>query len=190
MSDGILPLDAEKLLHARVPGFHQAAKIDGQHAYVERLNDVLAEILKPRNLQRLLLKRAVKLRVIERHREVAGNGLHQFDVIAGEKIPVDRLAQPKNRYSMFANAAGNEIIQVQLAQRLTDRIADVSRRTGRLKEERPADELGPGRLEETQIPRLGEPHTPGTREAHLARLQRVFHEDGQTVDQQSLRNTI
>ena len=48
--------DSEELLHARVPGFHDAIQIDGQDADVQGLDDVFAEILEPCDFQSLLLK--------------------------------------------------------------------------------------------------------------------------------------
>src|SRR6202158_1024047 len=58
---GGLPLHAEQLLHARVPGLNHAAEIDGQNPDVQGFDDVFTEILEARDLQRFLLKRRIEL---------------------------------------------------------------------------------------------------------------------------------
>src|SRR5713226_5789859 len=112
VADSVLTLDADELLHARVPGFDHAAQIDGEHADVERFDDVFAEILEARDFQRFLFERRVELGVVERHGEVASDGLHEFDVVAGEEIAVDGFAKAEYRDGVLANTAGHEIIQV------------------------------------------------------------------------------
>src|SRR6266849_6094923 len=187
---GVLALYAEELLHARVPGLDHAAKIDGQHADVQRFDDVFAEILEPRNLQSLLFERRIELGVVQGHSDVAGDGVHQLDVIAGQEITIDGLAEAQNGDGVLANAARHEVIQIQLLEGLADGIGNVSRRAGRLKEERPPGELGPGRLEEAEIHGLGKAHAHGTSEAHVSRLYGIFHEDREAVDQQGLREAV
>src|SRR6266446_9634403 len=91
---------------------------------------------------------------------------------------------------MFPNAAGYEIVKIQLLEGLTDGIGTLSRRTGRLEKERPAGELGPGRLEEGEIHRLGETHTHGAREAHVSRVHGIFHEDGDAIDEEGLGEAV
>ncbi len=82
-SDGFLARHTKKLLHARVPGFHEAFQVNRQHADVQGFHDILAEVLEASDLQGFLFERAVKLRVVEGHGEVTGNSLDQLDVIAG-----------------------------------------------------------------------------------------------------------
>src|ERR1700688_578795 len=190
MADGVLALDAEELLHARVPGFHHADQIHGENADVQGFDDVFAEVLEARNFQRFLFERRVQLGVVQRDGEVAGDGLHQLDVVAGEKIAVDGFTQAEHRDGVLANTAGHEIVQVQLLERRPHSVRNVSRRAGRLKKERPTGELGPGRLEEAKIHGLGEAHAHGASEAHMAGAHGVFHEDGQAIDEQSLGNAV
>src|ERR1700676_407420 len=187
----ILARHPEKLLHARVPGFHDAFEIHREDADVERLHDVFAEILEPGNLQRFLFERGIELRIVERYRDIAGDGFNEFDVVARQEVAVHRLAKAQHGDSVLVNAARNEIVEVQLLQRVADRIAYVSGSARRLEEKRSAGELYASRLaQKTQIERLRKPHTHGTRQTHLAGLRRIFHEDRQTVDQQSLRDAV
>src|SRR4029077_10485099 len=189
-ANGLLARHTEKLFHAGVPGFDDAVQVHRQHADVQRFDDVFAEILEAGDLQRFLLEKSVKLRVIQRHGYVTGDRFHQFDVIAGEEVPVNRLTEAQNGDGMLADAAGDKIIQIKLLERAADRLADVTRRTGRLKKERPAGELGPGRLEKAEIQGFGKPHTHGTRDAHPAGLQGIFHKNRQPVDEQRLGDAV
>src|SRR5579859_1303189 len=186
----ILTLHIKELLHASVPGFDHAPKVNGQHTDVQRFDDILAEILKPRDFEGFLLERRIQLGIVERDGHVAGDGLHQFDVVAGEEIAIYSLAQAEDGDGVLANAAGDKVVQVQLFESLADGIGNVSRRAGRLEEERPPSELGPGRLEEAEIHGFGETHAHGASEAHAGRAQGIFHEDGDAVDQQGLRETV
>ena len=81
-SNGFLTRYTKKLFHARVPGFDDAVQVHRQHAHVQRFDDVFAEILEPGDLERFLLERAVKLGVIQGHRNVTGDRLNQFDIVA------------------------------------------------------------------------------------------------------------
>src|SRR5216683_1591192 len=182
-SNGFLARHSEKLFHARVPGFDDALQINGKHADVQGFNDIFAEVLEPRDFEGFLFERAVELRVVESDGDVAGDGLNQLDVIAGQKISIDRLAEAEDRDGVLADAAGDKIIEVQLFNRAPNGVTDISCRTGRLKKERPAGKLGPGRLEEAKIQRLRQPHTHRTGNPHLAGLQGAFHKNRQPVDQ-------
>src|SRR5258708_35295101 len=91
---------------------------------------------------------------------------------------------------MLADAAGDKVVEVELLKRVPNGIADVSCRTGRLKKEPPAGKLGPGRLEESEIQRLGKAHAHRTGNAHLAGLHRVFHKNREAIDKQRLRDTV
>src|SRR5205823_9154889 len=112
--------DSEQLLHARVPGFDDALQIHREHAHVQGFHDVFAEILKASNFQRFLFKRAVKLGVIERNGNITCDGFHQLDIVARKEIPVNRFAKAENGDGVLANAAGNEIVQIQLFQSPAD----------------------------------------------------------------------
>ena len=74
-----------------------------------------------------MFQRGVELGVVERDGQVSGDGEQQFHVLAGQKIAVHRLAQAQDGDGVVANAAGNEIVQVQLLERLPDRRRGFSR---------------------------------------------------------------
>ena len=79
---GIAAQDSEQLLHSRVPGFHNAVQIHGQHAHIEGLHDVFAEVLEAHDLQSFLLERGIELCVVESDGNVTGDGFYQLDVVA------------------------------------------------------------------------------------------------------------
>src|SRR5208282_2835091 len=143
-SNGILPSHSEELLHARIPGLDDTFQIHSKNADIQRLHDVLAEVFEARDL--------------ESYSHVACNRFDQFDVIAGEIVAIDGLAEPQNGHGVFANAAGHKVIEVELLQSAAHGVTDVARGAGRLKKECPPRELGPGRAEETKIERLRETH--------------------------------
>ena len=81
------------------------------------------EVLEALDLHGLLFERGIELRVIERDGHVAGDGEEQLDVLAGKEIAVHRFAQAQHGDGVFANPAGNEIVQVELFERLANRRA-------------------------------------------------------------------
>src|SRR5882724_11761584 len=185
-----LPRNAKKLLHPRVPAFHRSAQVHGKHAHVQRFHDVLAEVLQSHDLQCLLFKRVVKLRVVERHRYVSRDRFHQFHVVTRQEIAVHGLAKPQHRDAPLTNAARNVVIQVQLLQRIVHRRTHVACRARRLEKERPTRDLGPGRLKEAQIQRFVHPHAHRARQSHFSRRLSVLYKNCQSVNQQCLRNTV
>src|SRR5229473_7031348 len=185
-----LACHSKQLLHARVPGFNDAVKIDGEHADIQGFDDVFAEILEACDFERFLFERAVELRVVQSDSNIPGNRLDQFDVVARQKIPINCLAEAEHRHGVLADTTRNKIIEVQLLKRAANGVTEVSCCTGRLKKKRPACKLGPGRLEETKIQGFGEPHTHGAGNAHLPWLHGVLDENCETVDQQRLRNPV
>src|SRR5215472_13259560 len=143
-----------------------------------------------RAISRAFLERRIQLGVVERDGNVTCNGFYQLDVVAREEIPVDCFAEAQNGNGVLANAARNEIIQVQLLERPAHRVADLFRPTGRLKKERPTGEFGPDRIEEAKIHGFREPHAHRASQAHLAKLLGIVDENRQPVDQQGLRNAV
>src|SRR5689334_20858509 len=129
-TNGLLAGHSEKLLHAGVPGLDVSLQVNGEDADIQGLDDVFAEVLKPRNFEGLLFERAVKLGVIESDCNIAANGFDQLDVIAGEKVSIHGFTQTENGDGVFADAAGNKIVQVELLERATNGVADISCRTG------------------------------------------------------------
>ena len=92
-------------------------EVGREHADLERLDDIFAEILQPLDLQRLLLERLIEPRVLDRNRQVTGDRRKQFQVVAREVIAVDRLSQAQQRHRAVAEAAGDEIVQAELFER-------------------------------------------------------------------------
>src|SRR5213083_3090732 len=65
-SNGLLTRHSEKLLHAGVPGFHDALEVHGEDTDIQGLNDIFAEVLEAHDFEGLLLERTVQLRSEER----------------------------------------------------------------------------------------------------------------------------
>src|SRR5258706_11407434 len=105
---------SKQLLDASVPGFNDAVKIDGKYADVQGFHNVFAEILEACDFERFLFERAVELRVVQSDSNIAGNRLHQVDVVARQKIPINGLADPEHRHGVLADTARNKIIKLQL----------------------------------------------------------------------------
>ena len=133
-ADRIAAFHANQLLHAGIPGFDAAFQVHGQHADIQGFHDIFAEVFQARDFHSFLFQRRIQLRVVQRDGHVAGDGLHQLHVFAGKKIPVHRFAQPENGNGVFANAARNEIVQVELFEGAPQGIADVASGARRLKE--------------------------------------------------------
>ena len=189
-SNGVLPGHAEKLLHARVPGFDDAFQIHGENADVQGFDDVFAEVFEARDLEGFLFERGIKLRVIESHGDVACNRFHELDVIAGKIVAVDGLPEAQNGHGVFADAAGNVVIEVELFERSVDGFADIARGAGRLKKERPPRKLGPGRAEETKIERFRETHAHRASQAEIAGIGDVLDKNRQAIDEKRLRDAV
>src|SRR5258708_2666674 len=83
----------------------------GEHADVEGFNDIFAKVLEAGDFESFLFERAVELRVVESDGDVAGNRLDQLDVIAGQKISVDRFAKAENRDGVLADTAGDKVVE-------------------------------------------------------------------------------
>src|SRR5438067_13008465 len=78
-SNGLLTRHSEKLLHAGVPGVHDALEVHGEDTDMQGLNDSFAEVFEAHDLEGLLLERTVKLGIVEGYGHVACNRLTQFD---------------------------------------------------------------------------------------------------------------
>ena len=79
-------------LHLRVPALHAIVQVDCQDSHVDRLDDVLVELLQPLKLADLLLEPCIEQRILQRDPNVAGQRFQQFHILAGEKISADRPA--------------------------------------------------------------------------------------------------
>ena len=60
---------------------------------LQRLDDVLAEIFQPLDLQRFLFERLVQPRVFDGDRDITGDGRKQLEIVARKVVAVDGLAQ-------------------------------------------------------------------------------------------------
>src|SRR5579883_3475905 len=132
----------------------------------------------------------VELSVVERDGDITRDGLDEFDVVAGEEVAVNRFAEAKDGDGVFADAAGDKIVEIQLFESALDRLTDVTGGFGGLEEERSAGEFRAGGREEAEVLRLGETHAHGAREAHLAGPCGVLDKNGHAIDEQSLRDAV
>src|SRR5260370_25229117 len=107
-SNRFLARHSKELLHAGVPGLHDAVKVNGEHADVQGFNDVFAEILEAGDFECFLFERAVKLRVVQGDGNIAGNRLDQFDVVAGQKNSINYLSDTHYFHSLLTNTAGDK----------------------------------------------------------------------------------
>src|SRR5258707_1064331 len=146
LANRVVSRNLEELFHAAVPGLDRAVEINGQNADVERFHDVFAEVLQARDFEGFLFQRGVQLRVIQRDGQVSGDGLHQFDVVARKEIAVYRFAEPEEGDCALSNAAGNEVVEIQLFDCAAHGIGDVRNAAGGLEEDRIVRKLGLGRF--------------------------------------------
>ena len=103
-ADGFVARHADQPLKLRIPGFHRAAEIHGQHADVQRFDDIFREILEPLDLRRFLFQGGVELGIVERDGQIAGDGEQQLDVLARQKVAVDRFPESQHGDRVVANA--------------------------------------------------------------------------------------
>src|SRR6266576_4009012 len=127
-SNGFLARHSEKLLHARVPGFDDAFEVNREHPHIQGFNDIFAEVLEAGDFESLLFERAVELRIVESDGDVTGNGLDQFDVIAGQKISIDDVELVETIAGYVAVALDNAQLYSSLEQKALEiaRLKDFS----------------------------------------------------------------
>ncbi len=80
--------------HLRVPALDPIVQVDGKDSHVDRLDDVLVELLQPLELADLLLQPRIETRVLQSDADVAGQRFQQFHVFARKKVSADRSSQP------------------------------------------------------------------------------------------------
>ena len=90
--------------HLRVPGLDAVGQIDRQHADVDRLDDILVEVLQPLVFGDFLFQRCVQPSILDGDTHVAGQRFQQLDVFAGQEIAFDCLAQSEHGDACFCCA--------------------------------------------------------------------------------------
>src|SRR5215469_12402045 len=144
--------------HLRIPAFDAILKIDCKDTDVDRLHDVLVEVVEALELEDLALEAAVKLGILDRNADVAGERLEQHHVFAGKEVTLDGATESENRDRCRTGAfvprraAGNVIVQIERGCRLTLRFRQTQQRIGRL-EEKMAARIRLIEIEEAEIQR-------------------------------------
>ena len=118
MADGLLAQDTGQLLELRVPTLHAVVQVRRQDAHVDRLHNILAELLEPLVLFDFALQRAVEARVLDGDADIAGQREQKFHVHAGEKIPVLRAAHPKECDRAAAHRARQVVSEIEIGDGL------------------------------------------------------------------------
>ncbi len=80
-------------LHLRIPAFDAVVEVEGEDADVDGLDDVFVELLEPLELANFVFEAGVEAGVLEGDADVAGEGLEQLDVFAGEEVAADGAAE-------------------------------------------------------------------------------------------------
>ena len=131
---------------------------------LQRFDDILAEIFQALDLHGLLLERLIQPRVFDGDGHIAGDGGEKLEVVAGKVVAVNRFAQAEHGDGAFAEAAGDEVVQIEFFERAPHgRRFSVAARRG-FKEQAAALE-GPGRgIEKREIERTFGADTHGARQ--------------------------
>src|SRR5438067_6123938 len=104
--------------HLRVPGLDLVFQIDGQYAYIDRLDDVLVEVFEPLVLRDLLFKRSIQTSILDGDSQIARQSFYEFHIFAGEEIAFNGLAESEDRDDGFLRAARNEIGRASCRERV------------------------------------------------------------------------
>ena len=80
-------------LHLRVPALDAVVEVDGEDADVDGFDDVLVELLQALELADLLFEARVEAGVLQGDADVAGQGLEQLDIFAGEEVAAHGAAE-------------------------------------------------------------------------------------------------
>ena len=192
-------------LHLRVPALDPVVEVDGEDADVDRLDDVLVELLQALELGDLLLEPPVELRVLDGDADVAGQRFEQLHVFAGEEVAVVGAAQANHgdraRAAALAigDAAGKVVVQVEPACAAALRLGQAQDLLGIFEEDmvvsaRPV-EVEEAHIERSQIGGLqireavrgGQIKVPG---AAIGSSLSVREEDGDAGYKQRLRQPL
>ena len=103
--------------HLRVPALDPLFQIDGENADVDRLDDILVELLQPLILGYLLFQAGVQARVLDGDADIAGQGFQQLHVFAGEEVSMGRASQPDHGDRLLLQAAGEIVVQIEQRSR-------------------------------------------------------------------------
>ena len=138
----------------------------------------------------LLLQRGVQARVLDGDADVAGQRFQQLDVFAGEEIALAGLAQAHDGDGAPLHRAGNEVVQVELRDRVLRARRLAHHGMGVVEEQVPGGHFRPLLAEEAQVEvgNLGDAERLGQAEA-VGRIRRR-QEDGHAVHQQRARDAV
>ena len=99
-------------------------------------HDIFREILQSLDLLCFLFEGRIELRVIQRDRDITRDGEEQFHIFSGQEIAVYRFAQPQNGDGVIADAARNEVMEVEMLDRAADRLAGFPRASAAIRKTR------------------------------------------------------
>ena len=116
-------------LHLRVPALDAVVEIDGQDADVDGFDDVLVELLEPLELADLFFQARIEAGVLQGDADVAGEGLEQLDVFAGEEVAADGAAQADDGDGAGGGAACPQLARGDAAGQI---VVEVEQRGGAL----------------------------------------------------------
>ena len=113
--------------HLRVPALDPFLQVNRENADIDGLDDVLVEFLQALIFGYLLLQAGVQTGVLDRDSDIAGHGLQQLHVFAGEKVSMGRAPQADNGDGLLLQAAGKVIIQIEQGSSLALLTGEVKR---------------------------------------------------------------
>src|ERR1700722_6021166 len=175
--------DAQQPFELRIPGFDAVLKVNGYDADVQGFDDIFAEILEAFDLHGLLLERMVEPGIFDGDGDVASDGEEQFEVVTGEVIAVDGFAQAENGDGTVVETTGDEIVQVELFERATDRGGLFAGGASGFKEQTAAFSGQAFGIQEGEIERAFRTDAHGAGENKRAGLRFVFEKNGEAVDE-------
>ena len=99
--------------HLRVPALDAVLHVERHDAYVDGFDDILVEILEALVLSNFLLQRGIELCVLDRNAKVSTERLQEFDVFAGEEVPLRGFSQAQNGNRFLLHATRNVVVEIQ-----------------------------------------------------------------------------
>ena len=118
MSHRLLARHGIHHFHLRVPALDALFQVDGKDADIDRLDDILVELLQPLVLGDLLLQAGVEASILNGDTDVAGHGFQQLHVLAGEEVSMRGAPQPDDGDGLLLQAAGKVVVEIEQGSRL------------------------------------------------------------------------